>query len=137
MGTARTRGSGGSGGRARGLLRGPTSPTSASTRCHAPAAPVAARHAGGCPPCASLDVDEHQPVGIEAELVLEPFFTPGQDVGAVLLGGVRGLFLCVMACRGKKRWIVPKPKADPAAPGSRELLTIRRGAEVRLVRRPF
>lgn len=59
----------------------------------APATPVAAGHVGGCPGL----VDEHQPVGIEVELILEPLFTPGQDVGAVLFGGVRGLFLRVMA----------------------------------------
>lgn len=54
----------------------------------APAAPVAAGHVGGCPGL----IDEHQPVGIEVELILEALFTPGQDVGAALLGGVRDLF---------------------------------------------
>jgi hypothetical protein len=59
----------------------------------APAAPVAARHVGRGPGL----VDEDQPVGIEVELILEPLFASDQDVGAILFGGVRGLFLRVMA----------------------------------------
>jgi len=59
----------------------------------ASAAPVAARHVGRGPGL----VDEDQPVGIEVELILEPLFASDQDVGAVLFGGVRGLFFRVMA----------------------------------------
>ena len=52
-------------------------------------------------------VDEHQPVRIEIELALEPVLAPLQDVGAVLLGGVRRLFLRVIPWRAKKRRSVP------------------------------
>src|SRR3954471_2366994 len=38
-------------------------------------------------------VDEHQLVRIEVELAFEPVLSLLQDVGAVLLGGVRGLLL--------------------------------------------
>jgi hypothetical protein len=41
-------------------------------------------------------VDEHQPVGVEVELTLEPGPAAAQDIGAVLLGSVRSLFLRVM-----------------------------------------
>jgi len=57
------------------------------------AAAMAACHIGGGPGL----VDEDQPVGIEVELILEPLFASDQDVGAILFGGVRGLFLRVMA----------------------------------------
>jgi hypothetical protein len=55
---------------------------------------MAARHVGRRPGF----VDEHQPVGVEVEvdLVLEPVPATAQDVGPVLLGGVRGLFLRVI-----------------------------------------
>lgn len=48
-------------------------------------------------------VDEDQRVGIEVELSLEPFLATLQDVGAVLLARVAGLFLRVIPCRAKKR----------------------------------
>jgi hypothetical protein len=70
---------------------------------------MAARHVGRGPGL----VDEDEPLRIEIKLVLEPSFASDQDVGAVLLGRVRGLFLRVMAWRAKKRWIVPKPKIRP------------------------
>jgi hypothetical protein len=57
------------------------------------AASMTARHVGRGP-CL---VDEHQLVGIKVELILEPSFALDQDVGAVLFGGMRGLFLRVMA----------------------------------------
>lgn len=75
----------------------------------APAAPMAARHIGRSPRL----VDEDQPLRVKVQLILEPLLASGQDVGAVLLGRVRGLFLRVMAWRAKKRWIVPKPKTRP------------------------
>jgi hypothetical protein len=77
---------------------------------------VAAGHVGRGPHASRNPfgiIDEHQPVGLKVELILEPLFTPDQDVGAVLFGSVRCLFLRVMAWRAKKRWIVPKPKARP------------------------
>ena len=61
----------------------------------------------------SSTVDEHQAVGIEVGLGLEPVPAPPQDVGTVLLGGVPGLFLRVMRCRSKKRQIVPMPAGTP------------------------
>jgi hypothetical protein len=54
----------------------------------AAAAPVGPSHVGRGP---SL-VDEDQAFGIKIELTVEPGFAPLQDVGAVLLGRVRGLF---------------------------------------------
>jgi hypothetical protein len=42
-------------------------------------------------------VNEDQPLGVEIELAVEPGLPPLHDVGAVLFGGVRGLFLRVMA----------------------------------------
>jgi hypothetical protein len=77
----------------------------------APTAPVAARHVGGSP-CL---VDEDQPLGIEIELILEPLFATRQDIGAILLEGVRGLFLRVILWRLRKRRIVPSPKTRPCA----------------------
>ena len=58
----------------------------------AAAAAVAARHVRRRPGL----VDEHQPIRIEVELSLEPVPAAVQDVGTVLLAGVRGLFLRVM-----------------------------------------
>jgi hypothetical protein len=66
-------------------------------------------HVGGRPGF----VDEHEAFGGEIRLVAEPVFSPLQNVGAFLLGSVRGLFLRVTRCRMKKRWIVPKPKNRP------------------------
>ena len=37
-------------------------------------------------------VDEHQPLGVEVGLGVEPSLTRGQDVRPILLGGVRGFF---------------------------------------------
>ena len=61
--------------------------------------PVASGHVGGGPGL----VDEHQALGVEVELVLEPGLAPLQDVRAVLLGGVRRLFLRVILWRRQKR----------------------------------
>ena len=69
----------------------------------APATAMAADHVGGGPGF----VDEDEPMGIEVELRLEPGPALFQDVRAVLLGGVGGLFLRVMAWRAKKRRTVP------------------------------
>ena len=52
----------------------------------------------GCPGL----VDEHQTIRIEIELGIEPVPAPLQDVRAVLLGRVRGLFLNVRPQRSSK-----------------------------------
>ena len=69
----------------------------------AAAAAVGPSHVGRSPGL----IDEDQAFGIEIELAFEPGFAPLQDVGAVLLRGVSGLFLRVMAWRVKNRRIVP------------------------------
>jgi hypothetical protein len=69
----------------------------------AAATAVGARHVGRSPGL----VDEDQAFGIKIELTVEPGFALLQDVGAVLFGRMRGLFLRVMAWRAKKRRIVP------------------------------
>ena len=69
----------------------------------AAAAAVGASHLGRSPGL----VDKDQAFGIEIGLAVEPGLAPLQDVGAVLLGRVRGLFLRVMAWRAKKRRTVP------------------------------
>ena len=68
-----------------------------------PTAAVASGHVGAGPTL----VHEDQPVGIKIDLALEPIPTLLQDIGTVLLGGVRGLFLRVRLCRAKKRHSVP------------------------------
>ena len=68
-----------------------------------PAAAMPAGHVGGSPGL----VDEDQTLWIEIELGLEPGPAPLQDVGPILLGGMGGLFLRVMAWRAKKRRTVP------------------------------
>lgn len=40
-------------------------------------------------------VDEHQSVGIQVALSIAPFLPPDQDIRAVMLAGVAGLFLRV------------------------------------------
>ena len=57
------------------------------------AAPISARHVGRSPGL----VNEDEVLAIKIELILEPLLAPGQDVGTILLAGVRGLFLRVMA----------------------------------------
>ena len=59
---------------------------------------------------APVSVDEDERVGIEVELAFEPGLARRLHVGALLLGGVRGLFLYVMPRRSKKRQIVVRPK---------------------------
>jgi hypothetical protein len=41
-------------------------------------------------------INEHQAIGVEVELALEPGPAPAQDVGPVLLGGVERLFMRVI-----------------------------------------
>lgn len=73
-------------------------------------AAVAAGHVGRRP-CL---VDEHQPRGVEIELAVEPCLALAQDVGAVLLDRVAGLFLRVIPWRAKKRCSVEIATATPA-----------------------
>jgi hypothetical protein len=80
-------------------------PRGTPTRRRSPrraAAAVGPSHVGRSPGL----VDKDQAFGIEIDLAFEPGLAPLQDVGAVLLGGVGGLFLRVMAWRAKKRRIV-------------------------------
>ena len=60
---------------------------------------MAARHVGRCPGL----VDEHQPLGIEIELTLEPSPAPLYDVRPVLLARMGALFLRVIRWRTKNR----------------------------------
>ena len=80
-----------------------------------PAATVAAGHVGRCPGL----VDEHQPLGIEVELAVEPCLPLAQDVGTVLLDRVPDLFLRVIPCLAKKRCSVEIATVTPAWPSSR------------------
>jgi hypothetical protein len=58
-------------------------------------------------------VDKHKPRGVEIELPVEPCLALAQDVGAVLLGRVAGLFLRVIPCRAKKRCSVEIATVTP------------------------
>ena len=60
------------------------------------AAPAAAVRAGHLRRGPGL-VDEDETLGVEIDLAVEPVLAPLQDVGAILLAGVRGLFLRVIA----------------------------------------
>ena len=73
------------------------------------AASVATGHVGGGP-CL---VDEDEAFRLQIELVVEPVLALPQDVGAVLLDRVPGLFLRVIPCRTKKRCTVPIPTEVP------------------------
>ena len=55
------------------------------------AAAISPGHVGAGP----AFIDEHQALGIKVKLSFEPGFALGQDVRALLLGRVRGLFLRV------------------------------------------
>ena len=55
------------------------------------AAAISARHVRAGP----AFIHEHQAVGVEVELPVEPGLTPDQDVRALLFGRVRSLFLRV------------------------------------------
>jgi len=77
------------------------------------AAPVFACHPGA----GTGLVDEDEGGGIEVELGLEPVLALFQHVGAVLLGGVAGLFLRAIAWRAKKRHSV-ETASDTPSPAS-------------------
>jgi len=72
-------------------------------------ASVAARHVGGGPGL----VDEDELRRIEIELAVEPGLAARHDVGAFLLGRVRGLFFCVRSRRSRNRQIVDTLKRWP------------------------
>jgi hypothetical protein len=55
-------------------------------------AAMAAGHVGGGPGL----VDEHEALGFQIELAIEPVLALLQDIGAVLLDGMASLFLRVM-----------------------------------------
>jgi hypothetical protein len=67
------------------------------------AAPTGAGHVGFGPGL----VDEHQPLWIEVDLAVEPVLPTRQDIGAVLLDRVPGLFLRVRPWRRKNPCSVP------------------------------
>src|ERR1700712_2671566 len=58
-------------------------------------------------------VDEHQLLWVEIGLALKPRLAPRQDVGAILLAGMRGLFFSVICRRAKKRHNVAIPTLIP------------------------
>ncbi len=60
---------------------------------------VAPRHIGRSPGL----VDEDEPVRVEVGLTVEPGFPPRQDVGTILLRGMRRLFLRVILWRRQNR----------------------------------
>jgi len=66
---------------------------------------VAAGHVGRGPGL----VDEHEALGLQIELTVEPCPALAQDVGTVLLDRVPGLFLRVIPRRSKNRHKVPIP----------------------------
>jgi len=70
---------------------------------------VATRHVRRCPGL----IDEDELLGIEIELTVKPFLAPLQDVGTILLGRVRSLFLRVIPRRAKNRHIVPSATSVP------------------------
>lgn len=78
------------------LRRWPSAPVPegyAGAQTLAPAAaPMPASRVGGRPGF----VDEDEALGIEIELALEPLPSPIQDIGAILLGRVAGLFFRVI-----------------------------------------
>jgi hypothetical protein len=73
------------------------------------AAAMAAGHVGGGPRL----VDEHEALGVEIELAVEPALALLQDIGPVLLDRVPGFFLRVIPCRAKNRCTVPMPSGTP------------------------
>ena len=70
---------------------------------------MAARHVRSGPGF----VDEDEAFRLQIELTVEPALPLPQDVGAVLLDRVPGLFFRVMPWRAKKRCNVPMPTEAP------------------------
>lgn len=69
----------------------------------AQASTMCSRHVGRCPGL----VDEDEPIPVEFALALAPGLASRQDIRAILLCGMGGLFLRVILWRSKKRRIVP------------------------------
>ena len=63
-------------------------------------------------------VDEHEPRGVKIGLAVEPSLTLLQDVGTILLRGVRGLFFTVIFRRAKKRHRLDTATATPLSANS-------------------
>jgi hypothetical protein len=74
-----------------------------------PAASAFARQIGR----SSRFVDENEFPRVQIELRPKPRLTLPQDVRALLLLGVRGLFLKVISWRSKKRQITDEEKCSP------------------------
>src|SRR6185437_2717082 len=68
-----------------------------------PATAMSSRHVGRCPGL----VNEDEPIPIELVLALTPGLALRQDIRAILLCGMGGLFLRVILWRSKNRRIVP------------------------------
>ncbi len=60
-------------------------------------------------------VDKNQLAGIKVGLTLDPNLPLRGYIGALLLGGMRSLFLCVIRRRAKKRQIVEIANFWPAS----------------------
>ena len=86
-----------------------------ATRC----TPAQTRHLGG----RTGLIDEHQPVGIEIELAIEPEPSGDQDVRALLFRSMRGLFLNVMARFVKKHQTVEGAAHIPCSAASRSAIS--------------
>ena len=84
-----------------------------------PASSALARQIGGSPGF----IDEDKLSRIEIELRPKPFLALLQDVGALLLLGMRGFFLNVISCRSKKRQITEDEKRSPQLPISRSWIS--------------
>jgi hypothetical protein len=84
-----------------------------------PTAPAFACQIGGSPGF----IDEDKLSRIEIELPTKPFLALLQDVGALLLLGMRGFFLNVISCRSKKRQITEDEKRSPQLPISRSWIS--------------
>ena len=74
-------------------------------------------------------VDEDELFGIEIQLPFKPVFSPLSDVGAILLAGVRGLFLNVRPQRSRKAHRVERDTFTPrtASRRSNNSLIVRSG----------
>lgn len=64
-------------------------------------------------------VDEDQLFGIEVELTVEPGYAAAQDIGALMLGGVRRLFLNVMPRRSRNSQTVDGAARTPRSAARR------------------
>ena len=63
-------------------------------------------------------IEEDKLAGIKIGLALDPALPFRGDVGSLLFGGMRSLFLCVIRRRSKKRQIVEMANRLPASRSS-------------------